>query len=52
MGRSKRVPGVTRSAGVRLTVILKSGHFRCELMRAARTRLRISRELLSPRPTT
>ena len=52
MGRSKAAPSLRRSAGARLTVILRWGKLKPLLRSAERTRSRLSRTVRSGSPTT
>ena len=51
MGRSKRPPLFGNSAGAKLTVIRRSGHLKCEQIRALRTLSLDSLTELSGKPT-
>ena len=51
MARSKRPPSFGRSAGAKLTVILRAGKSKCEFKRALRTRSLLSLTAVSGMPT-
>ncbi len=51
MGKSKRPDSLGRSAGARLTVILRAGKSNCAFCSAARTRSRLSLTSVSGSPT-